>query len=489
MRSHTNFARSLLAAAPEAYSSYFPHLVILAANATNNNNDGNGDDDAYANAKFNPSMAIIIVVLLTAFFFMGFFSIYVRKCGEDSSTIGAGTRGVGTAEGASRRDNANRGLDRTVIESFPVFAYDLVKGLKTHNKEITECAVCLNDFEDEEQLRLLPKCGHAFHPECIDMWLFSHTTCPVCRTNLVPSDISNPTDTDFGIVEPRIEPEEDVPSVTVAVPRDGSFSCRSRSRRDEDSCHGQEEGESVRSTQDLQKNNSVRRSVKFDVQGKEYANEGHSVGNDVPVSKLVRSHSTGHSLVRLRRDMGMGERSTEWFICTPRGLRPATHLMCSYVKVPLHSYSQGPSASSKFFSLDLSKLPFFPKSNASGSSPSNADINDGSGGGSIRRWYERRVRSERLAGFADPSFFARSRSAHNGPPCVFNPPDSGTPSPCRADVNNNGNYFKALKKTLKRLAGREGEASSSRVADDLSHSRSHSRSHSHPTCLPIDNSV
>ena len=61
-----------------------------------------------------------------------------------------------------------------------------MKGLKVQTKETLECVVCLNQFEDDELLRLLPKCSHAFHPDCIDTWLFSHTTCLVCRIILVP---------------------------------------------------------------------------------------------------------------------------------------------------------------------------------------------------------------------------------------------------------------------------------------------------------------
>jgi E3 ubiquitin-protein ligase ATL6/9/15/31/42/55 len=41
-------------------------------------------------------------------------------------------------------------------------------------------------WKDHETLRLIPKCDHVFHPDCIDAWLGSHTTCPVCRANLVP---------------------------------------------------------------------------------------------------------------------------------------------------------------------------------------------------------------------------------------------------------------------------------------------------------------
>lgn len=78
-----------------------------------------------------------------------------------------------------------RGLDPSVIETFPILEYSEVKIHKI-GKEVLECAVCLMEFEDTETLRLIPKCDHVFHPECIDEWLSSHTTCPVCRANLVP---------------------------------------------------------------------------------------------------------------------------------------------------------------------------------------------------------------------------------------------------------------------------------------------------------------
>ncbi|TVU33277.1 hypothetical protein EJB05_25070, partial [Eragrostis curvula] len=48
------------------------------------------------------------------------------------------------------------------------------------------CAVCLEDVQRGETVRRLPACGHLFHKECVDMWLHSHATCPLCRCDLSP---------------------------------------------------------------------------------------------------------------------------------------------------------------------------------------------------------------------------------------------------------------------------------------------------------------
>ncbi|KAI3470678.1 hypothetical protein Pfo_027341 [Paulownia fortunei] len=139
------------------------------------------NNNQYPYARFSPSIAVIIVVLIALLFFMVFFSIYIRHCSDNSGAAGS----VHRALSMRRRAAAARGLDPSIIETFPTFSYSEVKDHKM-GKEALECAVCLNEFEENETLRLLPKCDHVFHPECIDAWLESHVTCPVCRSNLVP---------------------------------------------------------------------------------------------------------------------------------------------------------------------------------------------------------------------------------------------------------------------------------------------------------------
>ncbi|KAJ4964473.1 hypothetical protein NE237_024412 [Protea cynaroides] len=84
------------------------------------------------------------------------------------------------------------GLESSVIASLPTFAYKISDGFdKTDAKE---CAVCLGTLQDEEMVKVLPNCKHMFHVECIDMWLNSNSTCPVCRTEAKPVDSEAPSE-------------------------------------------------------------------------------------------------------------------------------------------------------------------------------------------------------------------------------------------------------------------------------------------------------
>ncbi|XP_013617240.1 PREDICTED: putative RING-H2 finger protein ATL61 [Brassica oleracea var. oleracea] len=47
-----------------------------------------------------------------------------------------------------------------------------------------ECVVCLSELDEGDKAKLLPSCKHWFHAHCIDPWLESHATCPICRTRV-----------------------------------------------------------------------------------------------------------------------------------------------------------------------------------------------------------------------------------------------------------------------------------------------------------------
>ncbi|KAJ0246601.1 E3 ubiquitin-protein ligase ATL4 [Hirschfeldia incana] len=86
----------------------------------------------------------------------------------------------------------------SVLDSLPIFKFSsVVTRRSSTSSNSSDCAVCLSKFEPEDQLRLLPLCRHAFHADCIDIWLASNQTCPLCRSPLFASD-SDPTKTALG---------------------------------------------------------------------------------------------------------------------------------------------------------------------------------------------------------------------------------------------------------------------------------------------------
>lgn len=150
--------------------------------------------------KINPAVLFIIVILALVFFISGLLHLLVRVLSKkqhrrgsprDTASAAAPRTGVeaGGVDVALQRQLQqlfhlhDSGLDQAFIDALPVFAYRdiVVGGGGDGDKEPFDCAVCLCEFDAEDRLRLLPLCGHAFHLNCIDTWLLSNSTCPLCR--------------------------------------------------------------------------------------------------------------------------------------------------------------------------------------------------------------------------------------------------------------------------------------------------------------------
>ncbi|KAL1190364.1 RING-H2 finger protein ATL32 [Cardamine amara subsp. amara] len=139
----------------------------------------------------NTSKTTVSAVLVTIFFAVGLLSVYIRHCIRSNPEYSGSYFHRGANDGCSRRG----GLDNAVVESFPVFAYSSVKESIIGSGHL-ECAICLNELEDRETVRLLPICNHLFHIDCIDAWLYSHATCPVCRSNLTAKSVKTAVEDD-----------------------------------------------------------------------------------------------------------------------------------------------------------------------------------------------------------------------------------------------------------------------------------------------------
>uniref|UniRef100_A0A0D9WMB8 RING-type E3 ubiquitin transferase n=1 Tax=Leersia perrieri TaxID=77586 RepID=A0A0D9WMB8_9ORYZ len=147
-------------------------------------------------ARISPAVVFVLVILVVVLFVSGLLHLLVRFLlrrgrARAAAAAAAEEEEERVDESALQRQLQqlfhlhDSGLDQDVIDALPVFVYrELVVGVGGGaGKEPFDCAVCLCEFAGDDRLRLLPTCGHAFHIGCIDTWLLSNSTCPLCRAD------------------------------------------------------------------------------------------------------------------------------------------------------------------------------------------------------------------------------------------------------------------------------------------------------------------
>ncbi|XP_057474656.1 RING-H2 finger protein ATL3-like [Actinidia eriantha] len=137
-----------------------------------------------------------IMVLFLVVVFVLFLHLYAKRfwylLEDDNESATATTTTRRRFEFAPSVASAalRRGLDPSVLKSLPTITFN--------SKEFTdelECAICLCDLADGEIARILPKCNHGFHVDCIAMWFQSHSTCPICRDPVSIQYLTTPEST------------------------------------------------------------------------------------------------------------------------------------------------------------------------------------------------------------------------------------------------------------------------------------------------------
>ncbi|KAF9206724.1 hypothetical protein BGZ49_001935 [Haplosporangium sp. Z 27] len=63
---------------------------------------------------------------------------------------------------------------------------------KVKDNDPVECVICLEDYVDEDELRILP-CRHQYHVACIDNWLTNRKKfCPICKRDICVATETTP---------------------------------------------------------------------------------------------------------------------------------------------------------------------------------------------------------------------------------------------------------------------------------------------------------
>lgn len=149
---------------------------------------------------------VMLVVTATTFLLVSFYILVFKSC-LNWQQVNSSSRLY--LYGGQRNEDLlgpysptiqSRGLEELIVQNIPTLLYRR-EGEVSFNR----CTICLSEFEEEENLRVLPSCRHSFHLDCIDIWLQSNDNCPLCRSSITGT-IGHPFDQ---IIAPSSSPGDD----------------------------------------------------------------------------------------------------------------------------------------------------------------------------------------------------------------------------------------------------------------------------------------
>ena len=77
--------------------------------------------------------------------------------------------------------------DAAIVSELPETKIDDINKLDNDKKN---CVICMEDFKNGDVTTNLP-CLHMFHTNCIQSWLKTQNTCPICKFKLTQDNINN----------------------------------------------------------------------------------------------------------------------------------------------------------------------------------------------------------------------------------------------------------------------------------------------------------
>lgn len=125
--------------------------------------------DSSGHSALAPILSVLGFIVVPVLIYLVIFSI---RCPRNPFR-----RGIRSADDPSKKPSTKK--QRLELVSTVKYKKELPE-----TESGAECSVCLSAFVDGEEISELNDCKHIFHAKCIDTWLRSHSTCPICRTCL-----------------------------------------------------------------------------------------------------------------------------------------------------------------------------------------------------------------------------------------------------------------------------------------------------------------
>ncbi|XP_020574262.1 RING-H2 finger protein ATL64-like [Phalaenopsis equestris] len=119
-----------------------------------------GDEPLTLSTLFPIKIVLPAVVVLSALFVIILFVYFRVKNQMDSHS------------------SSRSALDSDVLKTLPITVFSSAN---------SDCAICLAELAENELGRVLWGCNHAFHLDCIDEWFRVNSSCPICRSSVVPT--------------------------------------------------------------------------------------------------------------------------------------------------------------------------------------------------------------------------------------------------------------------------------------------------------------
>ncbi|KAJ3681775.1 hypothetical protein LUZ60_014348 [Juncus effusus] len=155
----------------------------ITSTTTGTADENNTSGTSKSKDSASPSVFIIFTVVAIAIVIILFIHRILRVLlrtthGSSSFLLSiSNTRNTGTSTTQVLSDEEKI----TLINSLPLFRLSSQLSVLPKSRD---CAICCDPFSLDAELRLLPACSHAFHRPCVDPWLKSNPSCPICRSSI-----------------------------------------------------------------------------------------------------------------------------------------------------------------------------------------------------------------------------------------------------------------------------------------------------------------